>query len=460
MSRTLLRLVVVLLAILASLSNLLAADGPRPDRTVILVSIDGLANFYLDDPRAEMPTIRQLAREGARADGMVTSFPSVTWCAHATLATGQWPSKHGVLANDYFDRQSKQKVTLLCDPVFDKDQIVRVPTVYDVAHQAGLITASVVWPATRNAKTLTFSAPDMPGDEAWTQFGTPAWISELRQAGLPVDSHGKWCREATGGAPRDWLYTRMVRRLLQKHQPNLILVHLVEPDHVQHRTGPRSADAYWCASYSDDRIRDILEAVRESPRAQNTFLIVCSDHGFFPFDKVIQPNVLFRQLGFVKLVNGQPAEQKVWAIAQGGSAAVYVLDSANRSSIVSKLAAEFKQVEGIAAVLTGPAIKELGQSTAEEDPRCPDLWLAAKKGYSFGETASGEQVVVSRSGIGGSHGYLPDDPDMLAMCVIWGPGIAAGTQLGKIQTVDIAPTAATILGLTLPASDGRSLVKP
>ena len=37
------------------------------NRVVVLVSLDGLASFYLDDPKAEMPTLRALAREGAVA---------------------------------------------------------------------------------------------------------------------------------------------------------------------------------------------------------------------------------------------------------------------------------------------------------------------------------------------------------------------------------------------------------
>ncbi|HPU05582.1 MAG TPA: ectonucleotide pyrophosphatase/phosphodiesterase [Thermogutta sp.] len=455
---------VLVLGVLAWLGlpnwGLAASEVPYKDRTVILVSIDGLANFYLDDPRADIPTIRRLAAEGARADAMVTVFPSVTWCAHATLSTGVWPNRHGVLANDYIDRNTKQKVTLLCDPVFDKDQILQTPTIYDVAHAAGLVTAGVLWPVTRNARTLHFSAPDMPGDTAWSDFGTPAWIQELKAAGLPVDSHGRWCREAGGGVPRDWLYVRMARQLLLQHQPNLIMIHLVEPDHVQHRTGPRSDDAYWCASYSDDRIRDLVEAIASSPRAKSTYLVIVSDHGFFPFEKVIQPNVLLRQAGLISVNDGKPVPEKAWCMSQGGAAGIYIFDTQQRDQLMEQLRQAFQSVEGIQAVLTGKEVEALGQKTAQADPRCPDIWLAAEKGYSFSETTTGDEVVTTRSGLGGTHGYLPDQPDMWAMCVIWGPGIKPGTRLGKVQIVDIAPTIATLLGVELPDADGRALVKP
>ena len=40
---------------------------------VLLVTIDGLAAFYLDNPMAPLPTLRKLAREGSTARGMKVS---------------------------------------------------------------------------------------------------------------------------------------------------------------------------------------------------------------------------------------------------------------------------------------------------------------------------------------------------------------------------------------------------
>lgn len=430
----------------------------RKDRTVVLVSVDGLGHRYLTDPRADMPTIRRLAREGAAADGMVTVFPSVTWTAHASISTGCYPRRHGILANDIFDRSANQKITLLCDPVYEPQEILRAPTVYEVANRSGLVTAGVLWPLTRNTRAMQFAAPDMPGDDAWTRFGTPRWIERLREIGLPVDDHGRWCRESGGGVPRDWLYTRMARQLLLEHQPNLVLIHLVEPDHVQHRTGPYSADAYWAASYADDRVRDIVEAIAASPRAASTYLIVCSDHGFYPFRRTIQPNVLLRQMGLVELKNGKAVPRGAWCLSQGGAAAVYILDQARRKELLTELAQRLAAIEGIERVLFGEEVRQLGQATPEDHPWAPDLWLAARRDYVFGEGASGEEVVLQRPTVGGSHGYLADDPDMWAMCVIWGPGITPGTRLGKVRIVDLAPTVASLLGLELPGADGRALL--
>src|SRR6478672_2450212 len=91
----------VLVGVLFALNASAAFDT---NRIVVLVSLDGLANFYFDDPKAEMPNLRALAQQGARAKSMMPVIPTVTWPNHTTLVTGVMPARHGVLANNYFDR--------------------------------------------------------------------------------------------------------------------------------------------------------------------------------------------------------------------------------------------------------------------------------------------------------------------------------------------------------------------
>src|SRR6266446_7070234 len=74
--------------------------SPDGDRVVVMISVDGLGAYYLDDPKAEMPTIRALAAAGARATRMKPSTPTVTWPNHTTLVTGVSPARHGVVGNN------------------------------------------------------------------------------------------------------------------------------------------------------------------------------------------------------------------------------------------------------------------------------------------------------------------------------------------------------------------------
>src|SRR4029453_14611428 len=130
--------ILCLTAVVLSPELSVAGEAARPVQHVVLVSTDGLAASYLADKRAELPTLRKLAAEGASARGMITSFPSVTWPSHTSLITGVQPAKHGVIGNAVWDRKNNVGLTYIGDPTLTKDEAIRVPTLYDRAHEAGL----------------------------------------------------------------------------------------------------------------------------------------------------------------------------------------------------------------------------------------------------------------------------------------------------------------------------------
>src|SRR5207244_2369652 len=108
------------------------------------------------------------------------------------------PVKHGVLANSYLDRATGKVVLLLPDPLFDKDEIVKAPTIYDLAHAAGLKTAGIIWPASRNAKSLDWTVPDCGTKQLWDTYGTTSWMEELRKEGIWVDQQEPWVKGGGG----------------------------------------------------------------------------------------------------------------------------------------------------------------------------------------------------------------------------------------------------------------------
>ncbi len=63
---------------------------------VILVSLDGFRYSYATQYGA--PTLARLAAEGASApEGMIPSFPSVTFPNHFSIITGLYPEHHGIV---------------------------------------------------------------------------------------------------------------------------------------------------------------------------------------------------------------------------------------------------------------------------------------------------------------------------------------------------------------------------
>lgn len=431
----------------------------RDIQHVVLVSIDGLAASYLTDERAKLPTLRKLAAEGASAQGMITSFPSVTWPSHTSLITGVQPAKHGVIGNNVWDRKNNRGLTYIGDPELTKDQAVRVPTLYDHAHEAGLTCGAVIWPCVNGAKTLDWAIPDSNKPELHAKFTTPGFVAELTRAGIDATKLGEWGWNKERASDRDILYTQVANYLLEKHHVNLLLVHLIRPDGVEHAYGPHTREAFQAVAEADERIADIWATLQKAPLAGKATLFVVSDHGFAPYETNIRLNVVLKELGLITTGEGDKVmERKAWCVPQGGSAFIYVLDEANRDETIATIRQRLEKIEGIKEVLVGKQIEEHGLPASAANPESPHLIAAAQPGFAFADAVSGE-AVVSAGGFKGTHGHVPTPDYMHATFIAAGAGIKPGVQLDRIQNVDVAPTIAKLMGLPLSNVDGRVLTE-
>jgi predicted AlkP superfamily pyrophosphatase or phosphodiesterase len=427
-------------------------------RVIVMISVDGLAAYYLDDPKAEMPTIRALAAGGARASMMKASTPTVTWPNHTTLVTGVTPAKHGVVGNNYFDRAAGKKVTLLSDPVFDKDEIVKVPTIYDLAKAAGMKTTAIRWPATRNAKTLDWTIPDVLNTNLLRKYTTPALLAECEKAGIDIFA-GEPTEPGSGSPapkPTDETCTRVFNLVLREHHPRLALLHLIDVDHTEHLKGPKSPEAYEAVKVADQQVREVWEELKRDFSGKATLLIV-SDHGFSPIERMILPNVILRKAGLVVAGTKQGTTDAVQIVTQGGAAFVYVLDDAHRSAVIERIKKALQGLQGLSKIVGSQNFKDYGVANPKDDSHAPDLILFAEEGCTFGDTAAGELPFNAKPERKGSHGHDPNLPDLHATFVAWGAGIKPGVRLGEISNIDVAPTIARLLGLSIPNADGKAL---
>jgi predicted AlkP superfamily pyrophosphatase or phosphodiesterase len=426
-----------------SLPGTEAAANKVSHRVVVMISVDGLAGYYLDDPKAEMPTIRALAAAGTRARLMKASTPTVTWPNHTTLVTGVNPARHGVVGNNYFDREAAKPVRLISDPLYDQDQIVKVPTIYDLAKEKRLKTAAVRWPATRNARSLDWTIPDMSPGKPMLIHTTPALLEACAKAGIPFG----W---AETNAATEVTYTRILNMILHDQRPQLALLHIIEVDHVEHLKGPRTPEAYAAIKDADDRVGEVwAELKRDFPDRATLFVV--SDHGFSPIRRMLLPNVLLRQAGLLG-TNGT-----IHTVGQGGAAMIYVLEKRHRKDLISQVRKALAGLNGISRILGAEDFKKYGVANPKDDPHAPDMILFAEEGCVFSDTADGDLPFIEKPERGGSHGHDPNLPDLHALFVGWGDGIKPGVKLGEISNVDVAPTIAKLLGFSIPHAEGKPL---
>lgn len=419
------------------------AAGPATKRTVIVISLDGFPAYALDDPRLPMPTLRKLARDGVVASSMQPINPTVTWPNHTALVTGVNAARHQVLFNGLL-RPAPDRTTPTVEPWRDKGQLVHVPTIYDVAYNAGLTTAQVDWVAIYGAKTLTWQFPELPDPKGKIE-------EELISAGLVTAEQLKTF-ENSSQAWQDNVWTAAAVDIIEKHKPNLLLVHLLTLDDINHDYGPMTPASYTAFAFLDGKVKEIIDGVGRAGLAKQTTFIVVSDHGFREYKYKIRPNILLRQNGIIREVSGK-SQSDVWVLAEGGTAGVYV-SSDRRADLIPELRKMFTNAEGIDAVYGEDRFSEIGYPLPGSSTQAPDLILAASADYMFSSESEGDYLTQEA---GGTHGYLNTDPTMQAIFLAWGAGVRQGVRLGRISNLDVTPTVAALLELRMPNMSGHAI---
>jgi predicted AlkP superfamily pyrophosphatase or phosphodiesterase len=426
--------------------------APQKDRHVVMISLDGFPAWLFKDESLMIPNLRKLAADGAYAKAMTVSNPSITWINHTTLVTGVEPRRHGVLFNGLLVRQGSDQPPKI-EQWVDKTRLVFAPTVYDLAHAAGLTTAESDWVAVTNAETIKWSFPEIPKIGGRME-------RELVDCGVMEARHLDWMQlngQRKSVTFLDNMWTRAAGEMFKKHRPNLLLYHTLNTDSTHHTYGPGSMASATALAYADRLVGDLLKAIDESGLRDKTTIIVTSDHGFKKVTKIALPNVVLKKAGLVREHGGKVRGCEAYAMTQGGIAFVYVTDPARKAELVPRLKALYAQTEGIERVLDGAEAPTLGMPTPAENQGMGDLILYAKNGYAFRNDVGGEAVAFPAVNYAGTHGYLSSDPELDAIFIISGQGIKQGVVMERMRNLDVAPTIARLLGLELSKPDGRVL---
>lgn len=431
--------------------SLLAQATPSTsakNRHVIVVTIDGMAAYLFDDPKSPVPNLRKLAAQGVVAEGMKVSNPSVTWPNHTTLVTGVSPLKHSVLYNGKMFPDKRGE--LQRNPELDKTDLVAVPTVYDFLHPKGFRTAAVNWPCTRNAKTLDDDFPDAPDA---IHFSTPKLIKDLQDEKILDDSSEKVFLDKST-TKRDDLWTDVACYILRTRQPNYLLFHLLIVDGTQHRYGPQSPEGYEALASADKNIGKLLDTLDKTGLRANTSIFIVADHGFEKVKKQIVSNVILRKAGLLETAD---KKARVQIISEGGTALVYFLSAKTRREDRKKVMELFKDHEGIEQVIEPKDFAQYSYPSPEKNSQMGELVLCAKPLYGFSSISAGNETIIpTREGGSGSHGYLATNPKMNAVFIAAGRDIQKGKRIDVIDNLDVAPTAAYLLGEKFPC-DGKLL---
>jgi predicted AlkP superfamily pyrophosphatase or phosphodiesterase len=411
---------------------------PLGAQSLLVISIDGMRPDYVlkaDEHGLKIPHLRRILKDGAHATGVRGVLPTVTYPSHTTILTGVWPAKHHIYSNVVFDPFDRNLAGWMW---YAED--IAVPTLWDAASKAGLITGSVSWPVSVGAPGIRYNipefwrAPKMPGEDPklLRAVSTPGLMSEIEK------EVGPYITDLDDAEKGDRQRTRYAAAILRNKHAQFMTVHLASLDHLEHGFGPFSPEANATLEQIDAEVGE-LEAA-----APNAVVCVLSDHGFTRTDRSFNIIAPFVEEGLITMINKKVTDWRAYPDLEAGSAAILLKDpkdSATRDKLdklLHRLAADPKN--GIAQILDAKQIAGFGGR--------PDaaFWVDMQSNFSVVATDRPNKV-------GGTHGYAPSNPQLLASFFIAGPKIKSGVDLGQIDMRSIAATLAQIMGISFKSAD-------
>ena len=364
-----------------------------------LVSLDGFRYDYAK--KYEAKHLLALARAGASApDGMIPSYPSVTFPNHYTLVTGLYPEHHGIVAMNFYDPMRKQKYAYN-DPasVTDGSWYGGTP-LWSLAEKQGMRSACFFW----------------PGSEAEIAGERPSFYLKYDD-GFPdekrVDQVLAWLA------------------LPEAQRPHFITLYYPNVDHAGHKFGPDAAETREAVRHVDALVGELSLRLKKTHLPVD--LIVVSDHGmetekgnWVDLDK------------FADLKDFTTSGSLLYGPSEAATEQVY--------QQLKSASGDFK-VYRRAHV---PAVLDYNQSAREGDPIVVPTGPYAIRAHGPADPA--KDFPPNK----GSHGFDPREmPTMRAIFYAEGPDIRKGATLRPFENVNLYPFIAQLLQLDAPPSDGK-----
>ena len=389
--------IAILLALLIVLPGF-RKDSRKPLKNyVLLVSLDAFRWDY--SKIYNTPNLNKLAKDGVKADRMFSSFPTVTFPNHYSIATGLYPDHHGLINNSFsapdlglFYRMGDR--TAVENPAFYGGEPIWV-----TAEKQGIRSASFFW----------------VGSEAPVGGIHPTYWKKYDETvtfEARIDTVIKWL-----GYPPE-------------KRPGLVTLYFDEPDATSHSFGPVSPQTGKIVERLDSLMGVLRTKLSKLPEAKRINLIILSDHGMSAIspDRYINIKSLVPNRMIASIVGGNP----VYLINPSVGKKDSVLYLLNRS-------------KGLKAWPKSQLPSKWHYGT---NLRIPEIVVVADSSWSIGTRPDGSTLR------GGAHGYDNSNSDMFSIFYAAGPSFKKNFKFKELNNIDIYNLICRILKLTPAKNDG------
>lgn len=354
---------------------------------VLLLSIPGLRAEDL----SRMPTLAALAADGASVP-LDPGFPAVTCPVQATLTTGAMPAAHGIVANGLVDRRSHH-LEMWISP----DGVHRAPRIWDTLKAARPDLRTAAWfllqskHATADLVCLPAPKHNPDGSETmWCHTNPEPLYATLRDRLGEFPLHKFWGPIAGIESSR-WI-ARSFIEAARPAPPHFAVVYLPHLDYAAQRTGPDSPPALAACGELDAEIATLIDDYRQIIGGGELIVLVAGEYRIRPVTHTLFPNRILREAGLLAVRETSDGElldiaaSPAWALADHQVSNIYLRDGGDRS-LVDSIAGLFRNLAGVARVLTGDDLVAAGLAAAAVQDQCsrcgdvviestPDSWQA------------------------------------------------------------------------------------
>ncbi|MGQ9683361.1 MAG: alkaline phosphatase family protein [Anaerolineae bacterium] len=206
---------------------------------------------------------------------------------------------------------------------------------------------------------------------------------------------------------------------------------------------------------------------------KTTSLLVVSDHGMAPVHTQVHLNALLRQSGLLVELPGAAGvnRQRSRALATGSGGAAHIqinlrgrerggiVPTESYASVQDEIVARLEALQDTTETRLFARIlrrQELANLNLEAEG-AGDVFVLAAPGVCLSDSLGAASVLAPPPVLGAS-GYDATIPPMLGIFVAAGPRWQQGIEGGPVHVCDMAPTVASLLGLTPPGTcTGRVL---
>jgi alkaline phosphatase D len=370
---------------------------------VVLVSLDGFRWDYAKRDGARH--LLALGKEGVWApEGMMPSYPSLTFPNHFTIVTGLYPEHHGLVANSFYDETKHARYAISDAAAVTDGSWYSGTPLWSLAESQGMRTACIFW----------------PGSEAEIAGHRPTWYAKF-------DSKTQGT-EAVEQARIDDAVALL--KLPAAERPHFITLYYSEPDHEGHAYGPDAPETKAAVLKMDVEVAKLKAALDKTKLPID--LVVVSDHGMAKVE-----GTWINLDEFTDLSNFETVGSLLYGKTEADRVKAY-----NALKHVSSEFYVYRRKDV-------PAGLNYNQNPREGDP----IIIATGPYAIRAKKPSGERA--DQPPQAGAHGYDPHTmAAMKASFFAEGPDILPGKTVRPFENVNLYPWMAHMLGLNAPKTDG------